>query len=329
MKTILSILFLLFSTVFVINAQSVIAVQNGGTPSFYTTLDSAIINAHNGDTLFLPCGTFNLTVAISKSLHLIGVGHELATNMATGQTMINGSVTLENEASNGSLMGFELTGGIKGGENISNYMVRRCYFNYFILTGNNSNWTLIENGIGTITISAPTITNCFFFNNFLTGGMGGNFDTSTFMNNIFFFMYQGIYGDGLRTVGASNSLFENNIFLSVSYTCSGIGNSELNNNLFVESSPLSYSSCWGVNNIVGQQPIFVEGGYHLQETSPGKTGGKNGTEEGAEVGIYGGLYPWKDGALPPNPHFQLIDVAPKVDAEGNLNVRIKVEAQER
>ena len=86
--------------------------------------------------------------------------------------------------------------------------------------------------------------------------------------------------------------------------------------------------------MVGQDPssIFVDllnGNYHIQETSPGKTGGKNGTEEGAEVGIYGGLYPWKDGALPPNPHFLMIDVAPKVDADGNLNVRIKVETQER
>jgi len=116
----------------------------------------------------------------------------------------------------------------------------------------------------------------------------------------------------------------------------GIANSELNNNLFVESEPFNNcGGCWGLNNnIVGQDPssIFVDfqnGNYHIQETSPGKTGGKNGTEEGAEVGIYGGLYPWKDGALPPNPHFQLIDVAPKVDAEGNLNVRIKVETQER
>ena len=34
-------------------AQSLIAVQNGGNPAFYTKLDSAIIHAMNGDTIYV------------------------------------------------------------------------------------------------------------------------------------------------------------------------------------------------------------------------------------------------------------------------------------
>jgi hypothetical protein len=314
-----------------LHAQSVIAVQNGGTPSFYTTLDSAIINAHNGDTLFLPGGTFPLTVPIGKRLHIIGVGYSRELNMATDRTLISGNITLENEASNGSLMGFELGGGITGGENISNYMLRRCTFSNLSLIGNNSKWTLIENSmVGTFSIAAPTVTNCFFFNNILGGTFAYQsqfgFDSSIFKNNIFTYNWL----DNYIIIAATNSLFENNIFMYAFFgAIRGVSNSELNNNLFGDFAGISYYGCWGLNNIEGQLDIFVEGGYHIKESSPGKTGGKNGTEEGAEVGIYDGLYPWKDGALPPNPHFQLIDVAPKVDSEGNLNVRIKVETQER
>jgi len=340
MKTLIILLLALVAATGSGFAQNVIAVQNGGTPSFYTTLDSAILNAHNGDTLFLPGGTFTISVAVDKCLHIIGVGYSRELNMATDRTQISGNITLQNEASNGSLMGFELAGGITGGENISNYLVRRCAFGGLNLSGNNSNWTLIENHLQGFSIAAPTVSNCFFFNNICNGtfpyGSPFGFDSSIFKNNIFLYNYWTTGWDIAAIIRAINSLFENNIFISSNYSMGGIANSELNNNLFVESEPFNNcGGCWGLNNnIVGQDPssIFVDfqnGNYHIQETSPGKTGGKNGTEEGAEVGIYGGLYPWKDGALPPNPHFQLIDVAPKVDAEGNLNVRIKVETQER
>jgi hypothetical protein len=334
MKTLLILLLALVAATGSSFAQNVIAVQNGGTPSFYTTLDSAILNAHNGDTLFLPGGIFPLTVAVDKRLHIIGVGYSRELNMATGPNIINGDVTLQNEASGGSLMGLNLVGNITSGENISNYMVRRCIFNRFLLSGLNSNFNLIENNMGDFYMSAPTVSNCFFFNNIIRGPYAFYtqfcFDSSIFKNNIFLFDAR---NGGAFIKIANNSLFENNIF---NYGSSGwSSNSEFNNNLFAgdDYTPTN-NGCWGINNIVGQDPssIFVDlqnGNYHIQETSPGKTGGKNGTEQGAEVGIYGGLYPWKDGALPPNPHFQLIDVAPKVDADGNLNVRIKVETQER
>jgi len=64
--------------------------------------------------------------------------------------------------------------------------------------------------------------------------------------------------------------------------------------------------------------------YHLKADSPGKNAGKDGTD----IGIYGGSYPWKEGSLPFNPHYQKIQVAPKTDNQGNLNVNIMVKAQD-
>jgi len=118
---------------------------------------------------------------------------------------------------------------------------------------------------------------------------------------------------------------------------SSVFNSTAKNNLFVEHNPLpNETTNVGSNNIVGQEQssIFInqEGNtfnythdYHLQTSSPGKNAGTDGTD----VGIYGGIYPWKEGSIPFNPHFQQVQVSPKTDANGNLNVNIKVEAQER
>ena len=76
------------------HSQNLIAVQNGNTPAFYTVLDSAIIHAQNGDTVYIPGGTFSLNVPVTKSLHIIGVGHNPDSTLATGKTVINGNLSL-------------------------------------------------------------------------------------------------------------------------------------------------------------------------------------------------------------------------------------------
>jgi hypothetical protein len=65
--------------------------------------------------------------------------------------------------------------------------------------------------------------------------------------------------------------------------------------------------------------------YHLKSTSVGVNAGRDGTD----IGIYGGAFPWKEGSLTFNPHYQRINISPTTDNNGNLNVNIKVEAQER
>ena len=337
MKSILCLLFFLIGFTSSAQLHQLIAVQNGNTPSFYTSLDSAILNAQNDDTLFLPGGYFPVTVAVDKRIHFVGVGCEIDSNMATGKTEIQGDIILQNNAGGGTVLGCAITGSISTGENISNFKVWRCSFSSLVMQGNNNNWLLYENAINGEFRLLQGVTDIYFHNNIIIGYMGWQsygFNTSVFKNNIFLSdQYRGGYS-GAYLLSADNGIFENNIFISI-YPTQTISRSVFNNNLFVASDPFDYcSECRGANNIFGQDKssIFVDlqaGDYHIQETSPGKTGGKNGTPEGTEVGIYSGLYPWKEGALPPNPHFELIDVAPKTNIEGNLNVQIKVAAQER
>ncbi|MBK9793187.1 MAG: hypothetical protein IPP60_08805 [Sphingobacteriales bacterium] len=65
--------------------------------------------------------------------------------------------------------------------------------------------------------------------------------------------------------------------------------------------------------------------YHLKSTSSGKNAGTDGTD----IGIYGGAYPYKEGAVPPNPHISTKSIAPTSAANGTLPVNIKVLAQDR
>ena len=58
MKTLVIILFVLVAAIGSGFSQNLIAVQNGGEPKFYKSLDEAVTNCVNGDTLYLPGGSF-------------------------------------------------------------------------------------------------------------------------------------------------------------------------------------------------------------------------------------------------------------------------------
>ena len=191
----------------------------------------------------------------------------------------------------------------------------------------------------------PGASSCLFSNNIIDGYMGGasvfgeppGFTSCIIRNNIFFYGSACGYGC-IYPIKSTYSTFENNIFLGINYGSSLTGSSTFsyfNNNLFVDtwSPPIpSFAS----NNIISQpaNSIFINQSgssfsysqnYHLQPSCTGKNAGKDGTD----IGIYGGNYPWKDGSIPFNPHIQLKNISNETDQNGNLNVNIKVAAQDR
>ena len=128
----------------------------------------------------------------------------------------------------------------------------------------------------------------------------------------------------------SISVLENNFLPGTNY----INSSILNNNISYSGINITTQNV-GANNLFGQEAgsIFVKedsdfeygNDYHLQADCEGKNAGKDGTD----MGIYGGAFPWKEGSIPFNPHYQRINISPTTDNNGNLNVNIKVAAQER
>ena len=187
---------------------------------------------------------------------------------------------------------------------------------------------------------------------FRSGSIHGHFYNSygSFaQNNVFSNNIIEAYPEGF----GPNNIFRNNFFVCLSLFANEIDGCVFQNNIIATAasnntpkscifdnnlffSPFTiFSGSLGSNNIASQTSAstFVNqsgdtfsysDNYHLKTESLGKGAGKDGTD----IGIYGGNYPWKEGSIPSNPHFQSIQIAPKTDTNGNLNVKIKVAAQE-
>lgn len=346
MKTILtfaSILVIIFNSF----AQSKIAVQNGGTPKFYTELTDAVTNAVSGDTIYIPGGTFTAGFTLTKKLHLVGVGHNIDSTLVTGITKFISNVTLSAGSDNSSMEGIYLDGDLNFGETttptvVSGFFMRRCNVNkiYFVTSDPDTQIryannlfieSVIRSGIVSSTIgyyNSMQVQSNSFFNNIINWDIGFLGNNCMFKNNILILDY-------FRNV--KGAVFENNyigkqVISSEIFSCTFYNN--INQNLM---STLSHELSNLFRNNIDNQALtdtFVnytagvaysyDFDYHLKATSPGKNAGIDGTD----IGIYGGTFPWKEGSVPSYPHFQSATIAPQTDNTGKLNVKLKVAAQD-
>ena len=334
----LIVLFTLFANWTI--AQNLIAVQNGGTPAFYQQVNDAILNSQDGDTIYIPGGSWNISQPIIKRIHIFGVGHNPDSTIATFQTTLIGNVTLTSGASQGTLTGVSLTGLLAGmNETVDYYTITRCRISAGIQINHSySNFTFTENIIEGAILPYGTGNNCSFFNNIISAGIMWNdaYANCAFKNNIFLYQSHCWGVCSSYSLRGQYSLIENNIFIGSASNFSGISNSIANNNLFVDDIYFPNGTNVGLNNITNQlqSNIFLNQSgntftysqnYHLQATCPGKNAGTEGTD----IGIYGGTFPWKDGSIPFNPHIQLKNSSNETEQNGKLNVNIKVAAQDR
>jgi hypothetical protein len=334
MKTFLIILLALLAATGSSFAQKLIAVQTGEVSKFYTSLPDAVTNALDGDIIYIPGGSFE-DVTISKRLHLIGVGHHPDFTIYTNYSYCN-SINLAQGAHGGSISGLKICNlniGTSVNDNIVSFSISRCWIGACQINGKSANNSFSENIIQSLG-SNNTAKNNVFFNNII--GFAGDLVESTFRNNIFLSVFQlcgqtstNYYTSSIS--GINNSTFENNFIQGIP---SNVNYSIFNNNLFTFISP-SGENVYS-NNLFNQDPSFIfvnvpgygfdySYDYQMKSDSPGKDAGRDGTD----IGIYGGIYPWKEGSIPFNPHFQQVQVSPTTDENGNLNVNIKVAAQER
>jgi hypothetical protein len=320
-----------------VNAQNLISIQNGNNPIFYTKLDSAIFHAQNGDTIYLPGGNFTISDTIDKCLHFEGVGHHPDSTTETSRTIISGNkqLILKSGADNGSVTGIYFNypdyyygyPNIQILDSISGYLISRCYITKQLINFYSNNLTIAENIIVSIYSNGN---NTYCTNNIILGY--ATINSGVIKNNIFTFSDAGYAAYALYP---GNNIVENNIFKPYSISTNG-GASIYNNNVN-----------GGVNGINGQNQgsgnfldnvelpsIFVNynpaddiynADFHLPSNSPYKNAGR----DGSDLGIYGGAFPWKPGSVPFNPHLQSVNIPGATDQNGNLNVNIKVSAQDR
>ena len=353
MKNIFNLILIILIVSKYSEAQNLVAVHHNGQPSFYTQVTDAVSNAQNGDTIYIPGGSYPIgELEIKKELHLFGVGHNPDSSKATSYTLLTGDIFLLNGASKTEIVGIKLSSGQYGGmiflgspfytdsTKLNNCQIRKCnlsqiaFENDFGLTGRFSNNVISENIIGAITNNSGPVSGNdgnIISNNVISGGVANIGGSNVISNNIFLLTTNPISG-------AIQSVIQSNIFLvSCCYTDGSSNQSNLiSNNLFVTTINIFSSATNTVQNNYysqGSSSIFVNligtsfsysSNYDLISTSIGNNAGADGTD----IGIYGGLYPWKEGSIPTNPHIQSKTISSNTDASGNLPLSIKVVAQD-
>jgi hypothetical protein len=343
MKNLIYIFALIFLISYSSYSQNQIAVQSGDTLSIYYNLDSAIIKASEGSTIYIPGGNFSISsnVVVDKPLHFYGVGIYPDSTIVSGKSVIDGRITFVTGSSNSSVTGIYFVkdywqrngiyiGTSGSNENVSNISINRCFIPKLSLGYNTpsiaNNIIVSENIIrelyGSKAHSVIIIKNIINNEYYLSG-------STQVSNNIF-------YNDGYPVHSTDSCTFNNNIFTSSSGFLDNSNSNRFFNNIFCWNSVFPNGTNLGANNIINKNKdsLFVNindwnnwemyflNNYHLRSGCAGIGAGT----DGYDIGIYGTAVPFKEGAVPIIPHLLQFFV-PTESVNGTLPVNIKVEAQ--
>ncbi len=323
-----------------VNAQKVALHSSSGVHHFNGSggFTQACNEAFAGDTIYLPGGGFTAPSTIDKQLLIFGAGHYPDSTAVTSKTIINGSVILSENADGFHIEGVDITGNFSISNNhaVDNIKIKYCRIQGAIgIVGNQSNPVMnlmLVNCVIAGNVSLSNTQNAGIFNSLFNGEISGT-DGNLFQNNIFFLNNRSSTIFRYTLIGNNNTL-ENNLFLRTQDREISGNSNIVKNNITPKTDPF-----WGTTPIesdnytnVPVTDIFINQtgnifdythDYHLQTPEI-----YIGTD-GKQVGIYGGPHPYKEGAVPSNPHFVIGNIASQSDAEGKLNIEIKVTAQDR
>jgi len=320
-------------------AQSIALCRDGETQIFNgnTAFAQAYEATLSGDTLYFSGGTFFPPASLNKELTLFGAGHYQDSTIVTGKTIISGDLNLVTGADNFYIEGFQMSGRMHVTNNtITGLTCKRNRITSTIdFIGNHgspcSNIAIIgsvfsggnfENAENTL------VSNCIISNGNINNSLG-----NSFTNNII------LYSHSSYTVyvftACNNNTISNNIIQRegnyIDYIINGDGN-VLSNNVFSHASPSMGTNATLFNNTQGialADLLINQAGsvfdyshnYHLQDET------LYVGNDGKQVGIYGGTFPYKEGAVPVNPHIMEINISNTTNEQGELPVKIKVSVQ--
>lgn len=317
--------------------RSVVMLHHEGVATPFYDGTSALVNAYeaavDGDTIYLPGGTFSQPSNYSKGIHVYGAGFYPDSTAATGSTILNGGLVLVAGSDNFHVEGVQISDGIKigtGNDTISHVRVVAVRFTGIIASHANACITdaqfiqCVITGQSTLNkYSNSCLKNCIF-----TGsGRILESNSNVYENNVLISSASSNYSYRYL-INGDNNLIKNNVFI-------GAGDGALDGNANLLYNNINCTS--GTNNVCNVSPysvpendIFVnytsanfsyEQDYHLQ--NPDAYIGTDGTQ----VGIYGGEHAWTGYAMPTNPHVREINAATQTDENGMLQINIKVGAK--
>lgn len=320
-------------------AQNKVALHSNGVSSFFTgasPLQEAYIAAIDGDTIYLPGGTYALPANIDKRIVVYGNGVHPDYTTVMGKTILTGDINLYSGAAKSHFEGLSLSR-LNYHAVADSVVVKRCQLTSVIFGGHASVGTqIIENVIEGIAGTGSV--NTVIANNIIKKdgyNVIADFSNAWIHNNIIVAKGHSVnYRNYYMLSNITNCLFDNNVIFSEGNRVNNVLNNVLNNtfknNVFNGNPSLSLNTAennfFGVasnsffTNYSGITFDYAEDFHLLNPTSYIGTTGN-------EVGIYGGFTPAKAGMIPVNPHIQLKDIAPATDANGDLQIQIQVEAQ--
>lgn len=329
MKKLFLTLFLTVMATAALQAQQISVVSSGGTTKLYSTLAEAINGADPGSVIYLPGGGFTIadSVKITKKLTIIGIGHKANTDNVDGSSIINGNLFFNEGSSGSAVMGCYITGNVNigdDGKSVNNILIRYCLvYNYLYVKNNTCRGiTINQNYIRSSAYcygSNPIISNNIIY-------AIHNVDGGVVKNNII----MGCVWNGNRykntAVFANNSIISNNVvvFKHSEGTASVI---YLGDNNIISNNMSMYNS--GEDPIIigdtDWSDIFVN--YNSGAISP--TSNFHFKEAYAQyenkVGIYAGDG-FNDNQMAPVPYIVGKYVDQQTDAQGKLNIKIRVKA---
>jgi hypothetical protein len=328
--------FVFISLAIVVFAQQKVALNRNGTTEIYggsNPFNDAYLAASSGDTIYLPGGNLPFPATIDKKLVIIGAGHYPSVTVATNRTVLNGNLNIGENADNLHLEGIDISGGITFTNNhkVDGVVIKRCRTYSIGYSGNGStpclNNTIRECVINS-TIDFSNAKSLLFSNNIVGSAVSSGSELGI-SNNIFLYSGNQYY----IFSNIDNSSISNNIVFQAydgSYIQTSCELSTFSNNIFAVSPSVGSNTFVNNYNSVAIAGLFVNQtgnafdythDYHL--LNPGTYLGTDGNQ----VGIYGGLFPYKDSALPVNPNIVSKTIVPQTNASGELNIQVQVKAQ--
>jgi hypothetical protein len=348
MKTFLS-LFLAVAFTLTANAQAVIVVQNATETRTFQTLNAAVEAAVDGDNIYVPGGSFVVNaLVINKRLNIIGAGHVPDSTRATGSTLVHGNIHFAPGSDFSTIQGIFFSNivhlGHSTGGNVANILISRCNMEQLIFGSYSNSGNMGANNIHVKECIIRSVMYCndsqnHVVDNCIIGQSVNNINGGFTFNNCIF-LYNP--GSNYNLYAVNAAIFNNSIFAETRRSgliwSNSLSPSSFNHCIFAFAATEDYGTNYGAyfNNCIGNVPdilglytnVLVNKfdytyDFHLAENSVAIGAGINGTD----CGIYGGINPYKEGAVPMNPHIQAISIPSTTDGEGKLQISVKVKAQ--
>ena len=309
----LFMLFVAFVCAATMAAQNIAVVSPSGVTTLYNTFPGAVEGAEDGSVVYLPGGVFT-GCNINKKLTIIGVGYKSKTDNNYEQTHITGDLKFLPGSTGSALMGCFVSGTVRIGNDatgVNNVMIKHNNINniqiYCSLSGCIINQNIVRQSIFGV-----------------SSGYANKALGVTVTNNISGTIYSiidGLVSNNIATSSINNcartTISGNIVFNPISY----VSDCDIFNNMTTED--------FGDDIDVGDEDfdwsnVFVNYNSNNLSNSDFHLKGEYKQYEN-QVGIYAGTG-FNDKQLAPVPYIVAKQVDEQTDAQGKLNIRVRVKA---